>query len=227
MDKIRVVIVDDMPDLVDYFKSVLNNEPDIEVVGTAHSGREGVEVTLSVKPDIVLMDLQMEYECAGIDAIAEIKSREPDIKVIVLSVNEDNEMLFKAFAAGGNEYILKTDSIVKLIESIHLVYHNQLSLSPQVSQKILGEFSRLRTAQDSLLYTMNVISKLTMSEFEVLKALSTGKSYKQVAEERCVETSTIRSQVNRILKKFDEKSIKSIVKKLEPFNILNVDITKR
>ncbi len=227
MDKIRVVIVDDMPDLVDYFKSVLNNEPDIEVIGTAHSGREGVEVTLSVKPDIVLMDLQMEYECAGIDAIAEIKSREPDIKVIVLSVNEDNEMLFQAFAAGGNEYILKTDSIVKLIESIHLVYHNQLSLSPQVSQKILGEFSRLRTAQDSLLYTMNVISKLTMSEFEVLKALSTGKSYKQVAEERCVETSTIRSQVNRILKKFDEKSIKSIVKKLEPFNILNVDITKR
>lgn len=227
MDKIRVVIVDDMIDLVEYFKSILNNEPDIEVVGTALSGKEGVDITLCVKPDIVLMDLQMEYECAGIEAIEKIKRQEPDIKIIVLTVNEDNEMLFKAFAAGGNEYILKTDSIVKLIESIHLVYHNQLSLSPQISQKILHEFSRLRTAQDSLLYTMNVISKLTMSELEVLRALSTGKSYKQVAEERCVETSTIRSQVNRILKKFDEKNIKSIVRKLEPFNLLDLDITKR
>ena len=227
MDKIKVVIVDDMLDLVEYFKSILNNEPDIEVVGTAMSGKEGVEVTLSVNPDIVLMDLQMEHECAGIEAIEKIKRQKPEIKIIVLTVNEDNEMLFKAFAAGGNEYILKTDSIVKLIESIHLVYHNQLSLSPQISQKLLSEFSRLRTAQDSLLYTMNVISKLTMSELEVLRELSVGKSYKQVAEERCVEMSTIRSQVNRILKKFDEKNIKSIVKKLGPFNLRDIDISKR
>jgi len=222
MEKIRIAIVEDMIDIAEYFAMVLAKEPDFEIVGIAHSGTKGVELVQNTVPDIVLMDIQMEHQFAGIEAIEKIKAKFPAIKVIVLTVNEEDEMIYRAFAAGASEYIIKSASVADIINSIHLVHENQLSLRPEIASKILDEFSRIKTYQDTLIYTLNIIAKLTTAEFEVLVALRQGKTYHQVATERYVEDVTIRTQVNKILKKFGEHNIKTVIKRLETLKIFDI-----
>lgn len=219
---IKIAIVEDMIDIAEYFQMVLEREADFEVVGVAHSGVEGVELVKRTLPDIVLMDIQMEHQYAGIDATKKIKELFPDIKVIMLTVNENDEMIYRAFAVGASEYIIKSASVAGIINSIHLVQKNQLPLRPEIATKILDEFSRIKTYQDSLIYTLNIISKLTTAEFDVLYALKQGKSYRQIAAERFVEEVTIRTQVNKILKKFGEHDIKTVIKSLNNLKIFDV-----
>ena len=222
MEKIKIVIVEDMIDIAEYFAMVLGKESDFDVVGVAHTGLDGVELVFKTIPDIVLMDIQMEHQLSGIEATEKIKEKFPEIKVIMLTVNEEDEMIYRAFAAGASEYIVKSASVADIINSIHLVHKNQLPLRPEIASKILDEFSRIKTYQDSLIYTLNIISKLTTAEFEVLYALRHGKSYRQVAEERFVEDVTIRTQVNKILKKFGEHNIKTVIKSLENLKIFDI-----
>jgi DNA-binding NarL/FixJ family response regulator len=219
---IKIAIVEDMIDIAEYFQMVLSKESDFEVVGVAHSGTEGVELVKRTVPDIVLMDIQMEHQYAGIDATEKIKGLFPEIKVIMLTVNEDDDMIYRAFAVGASEYIIKSASVADIINSIHLVQKNQLPLRPEIASKILDEFSRIKTYQDSLIYTLNIISKLTTAEFDVLYALNQGKSYRQIAEERFVEEVTIRTQVNKILKKFGEHNIKTVIKSLNNLKIFDI-----
>jgi len=222
MNKIRIVIVDDIADIRNYFKLIFQREPDIEVVGEAASGEEAYEVVAKTKPDIVLMDVQMETEFAGIEAIQKIKNEFENIKIIVLTIHEEDEVLFKAYGAGAVDFITKTSSIVDIINSIKNVAQNSLTLRPEVAEKILKEFSRMQTEQSSMIHTLNIISKLTSTEFEVIKSAYKGKTYKQIAQERCVEEVTIRTQVNRILKKFDKKSMKEIIKLLKHLRIFDI-----
>ncbi|GAA0179552.1 response regulator transcription factor [Clostridium sediminicola] len=222
MSKIKIVIVDDMKNIVDYFKMILNNEPDMEVIGTANSGIEGVKVVKEQKPDVVLMDIQMESRMAGIEAIKLIKEELANVKIIVLTIHQEDELLFAAYSSGAMDYIVKTSSVVKILQSIRNVYNNQLSLRPDIAEKILGEFTRLRNAQSSLIETLNIVSKLTNSEFEILKAVYNGCKYKQIAKQRYVEEITIRGQVNKILKKFQEKKMKDVVKKLKQLNFFDI-----
>lgn len=219
---IRIAIVEDMIDIAEYFQMVLGKESDLEVVGVAHTAIEGIELVKRTLPDIVLMDIQLEHQYAGIDATKTIKELFPEIKVIMLTVNENDEMIYRAFAVGASEYIIKSASVAGIINSIHLVQENQLPLRPEIATKILNEFSRIKTYQDSLIYTLHIISKLTTAEFEVLYALQQGKTYRQIAEERFVEEVTIRTQVNKILKKFGEHNIKTVINSLNNLRIFDV-----
>lgn len=215
MNKIKLLIVDDMTDIREYFNMILSKEPDITVVGLASSGIEAVQKARELKPDVILMDIQMETRTAGIDATNAIRVINPDIKVIILTIHEEDEYLFQAYCAGVMDYIVKTDSISQIINSIRTVYSNQLMLRPGIADKIIEEFSRLKSQQQSMLYILNIISKLTNSEFEILKCFYEGNTYKTISETRFVSPATVKSQVNSILKKFEMKSMKEVVKLLQ------------
>lgn len=218
MDKIKVLIVDDMPDIREYFQLILSKEPDIEVVGLASSGIEALQKTREAKPDVILMDIQMETRTAGIDATNAIKSFFPDVKIIILTIHEEDEYLFQAYCAGVMDYIVKTDSISQILNSIRTVHSNKLMLRPGVADKIIDEFTRLKTQQNSMIYILNIISKLTNSEFEILKCFYEGSTYKEISETRFVSPATVKSQVNSILKKFEMKTMKEVVKLLKQIN---------
>ena len=215
MDKIRLMIVDDMTDIREYFNMILSKEPDITLIGQASSGIEAVQKARELKPDVILMDIQMETRTAGIDATIAIRASNPDIKIIILTIHEEDEYLFQAYCAGVMDYIVKTDSISQIINSIRTVYSNQLMLRPGIADKIIYEFSRLKSQQRSMLYILNIISKLTNSEFEILKCFYEGNTYKTISETRFVSPATVKSQVNSILKKFEMKSMKEVVRLLE------------
>lgn len=222
MNKIRVVIADDFSDILNYFKMILSREADMEVVGTAGSGEEAIQVSLSCKPDIVLMDVQMETELAGIEAVKRIKESLPKTKIIMLTIHEEDDILFKAYGVGAMDYIIKTSSIVEIITSVRNVFQNTLSLRPEIAGKILEEFSRMQNEQTSLIYTLNIVSKLTNSEFEVLRAINNGATYRQIAEDRVVEEVTIRTQAANVMKKFGKNNMKEIVRQLEQLKIFDI-----
>ncbi|MDF2908553.1 MAG: two component transcriptional regulator, LuxR family [Herbinix sp.] len=218
MGKIKILIVDDMTDIREYFNMILSREPDIVVAGLASSGVEAVQKARELKPDVILMDIQMETRTAGIDATHSIRAIDPNIKVIILTIHQEDEYLFQAYCAGVMDYIVKTDSISQIMNSIRTVYSNQLMLRPGIADKIIDEFSRLKTQQISLIYTLGIVSKLTNSEFEILKCFYEGSTSKIISETRYVSPATVKSQVNSILKKFEMKSMKEVVKLLKQLN---------
>ena len=146
----------------------------------------------------------------------------PDVKMIVLTVHEEDEILFRAYAAGAIDFITKNSSLANILNSIRSVYSNNLSLRPDVAEKLLNEFSRLRNEQGSMIYTLNTISKLTASEFDIIKAIYHGSTYREIATQRFVETVTVRTQVNKILKKFNMGSMKEIIDTLKKLKIFDI-----
>lgn len=218
MNKIKVIVVDDMLDIREYFSMILSKEPDMDIVGLASSGIEAIQKARETKPDVILMDIQMETRTAGIDAVKVIKSNDPDIKIIILTIHEEDEYLFQAYCAGVMDYIVKTNSITQILNSIRTVHTNELRLRPGVADKIIEEFTRLKENEGTMIYTLNIISKLTNSEYEILKCFYEGQSYKAISDTRFVSQSTVKSQVNSILKKFELKSMKEVVKLLKHLN---------
>ena len=214
MEKIRILIADDNKEIRDYFANILSREPDMEVVGCVSSGLDAINFTENAEPDIILMDIQMETRTAGIDATTQILRKHDKTKIIILTILEDDDLLFAAYCAGVMDYIIKTDSISQVLNSIRNVYKNQLILRPQYAEKIIEELSHVKEQKQSLIYFMNILTKLSNSEFEVLKSLYMGMTYKQISEIRYVSTVTIKSQIHSILKKFNMRSIKEVIKEL-------------
>ncbi|NLN66362.1 MAG: response regulator transcription factor [Clostridiaceae bacterium] len=222
MPIIKVFIADDAPEIRSYFQMIMKNEPDMEVVGTASSGKEAVEKVMKLCPDIVLMDIQMENRMAGIEAIEQIREINPNIKSIVLTIHEKDDFLFKAYAAGAADYIIKTRSVVDIINSIRNVMANRLMLRPEVANKLMGEYRRIKEEQGKMKGTLKVMTKLTNTEFEILKLVFNGYSYKTIAQQRFVEETTIRSQVYWILKKFGMQKMKDVIHLLIELNIFDI-----
>lgn len=215
MDKIKIAIADDNDEIRDYFGSIISHEQDMEVVGKVSSGKEIIQFVEDNKVDIILMDIQMETRTAGISASLQILKKHNDIKIIILTILEDDDLLFQAYCAGVMDYIIKTDSISQVLTSIRNVHKNQLVLRPQYAEKIIDELNHVKEQQKSMLLFMNVLSKLSNSEFEILKSLYQGMSYKQISEQRYVSVVTVKSQVHSILKKFGLRTIKDVIKELQ------------
>ncbi|MBN1777826.1 MAG: response regulator transcription factor [Clostridiales bacterium] len=147
MQTIRILIVDDNPEIRDYFISILAHEADMDVIGCASSGLEAVQKALEMKPDIVLMDIQMETRTAGITASDRILKSVPGVKIIILTILEDDNLLFQAYCAGVIDYIVKTDSISQILTSIRNANNNQLVLRPKYAEKLIEELSRVKEEQ--------------------------------------------------------------------------------
>ncbi|MCU6710232.1 response regulator transcription factor [Paenibacillus sp. J5C_2022] len=225
MDSIRIVVADDIEDIRNYFRMILDRETDIEVIAMAGSGEEAVEVVREGSPDVVLMDIEMETPLAGIDAIGRIKAEWPEVKIIVLTIHEEDDVLFQAYGAGAVDYIVKTSSIADILNSIRSAHRDRLYMRPEIAEKILGEFSKLQNEKNSLIYTLNIMSRLTDSEFAILTSVYEGATYKEIAKSRYVEEVTIRTQVNKILKKFKMRSMKEVMGSLHELKVF--DIYKR
>ena len=220
--KIKVMVVDDMPEIVSYFKDNLNREPDLNVVGTANSGMEAISEAEACRPDVILIDIQMETNNSGIIAAEKIHKLLPAAKIIIVTIHEDDELLFYAYSVGVMDYIIKTDSIERVLSSVRSVYSNDLLLRPEIANKIREEFNSLRMQNQSLLFALHLLSELTNSEFDVLKAVYEGYSYKQIAQMRYVSQATIKSQINSILKKFSKKRMNDVIIMLHQVSFDNI-----
>lgn len=216
---IKIVIADDMPDIREYLCDILQAQPDIKVVGMAGSGAEAVKLARELMPDIVLMDIQMEDKFSGIRAIEQIHGAYPQIKCLVHTIHENDEYLFKSYLAGASDYIVKSMPPEKILRSVNDVMNNELLLRPEDARKIISEYQRTSQAQNQIRETLRIMMLISPTEYEVLRLIYQGYNYRMIARMRSVEETTIRSQVNHILRKFKKRRMKEVIELLKDLQI--------
>jgi two-component system, NarL family, response regulator LiaR len=192
---LKVIICDDQTIVREGLAMLLKLEPDIQVVGIAEDGSEAVKITEKEKPDIVLMDLKMPF-MNGVEATQKIRSKYPDVKVLVLTTYDDDEWVFDAIKAGASGYLLKDTPRDDLIKAIRGTVIGKTYVDPVIAGKVLGQVSGHQTLQATL-----VTSKLTEREIDVLKLIAKGLSNTDISKRLFLSEGTIRNHVSSILSK--------------------------
>lgn len=218
-NRISVVIAEDMEPIRKRYVKMLSESEDIEVIADVSSGAEAILKVHERKPDIVLMDIEMESKDAGLRAAKELLQEYKDLKIIILTVYEEDEMIYTAFQFGVRDYILKNSRPAEVMESIRNVYNGNAPLRPELASKILGEFKRVRSYESSFLYAVNIVSSLTGTELEILNLLLQHKTRREICKIRVVEMSTVKTQIRNILQKFDRKSIDEVAALIDSMNL--------
>lgn len=191
---IRVLMVDDHNIVREGVELLLGEIEDIELVGQARSGAQGIALAKELQPDVVLMDLVMP-EMDGVEATRRITAEHPSIRVLVLTSFITADKVFPAIKAGASGYLLKDTSSAELIEAIRQVHRGEPFLHPDIARMILDEIGG-PSEKDKV-----TPEPLTARELEVLALVAQGKSNKEIAEELSISPETARTHVNRILSK--------------------------
>jgi len=170
----------------------LSSQPDIEVMGEADNGKKAVELALSLRPDIILMDLVMP-EMDGIEATKKIINEWPEAKIIIVTSFLDDEKVYPALEAGATSYMLKTSKANEIANAIRATYHGQSVLEPEVTSKMM---TRMRQKQTRLPH-----EELTNREMEILLLIAQGKTNQEIADELFIALKTVKVHVSNILSK--------------------------
>jgi DNA-binding NarL/FixJ family response regulator len=221
---IRLLIVDDHQLMRDGLVRLLSLEPDIELVGTACDGAEAVRKVTELAPNLVLMDIRMP-EMSGIAATREIKAAHPEVKVVLLTMHDEDDYVFEGIGAGASGYLLKDSSRDELISSIHRVHAGQVEMTPSVTRKIVQEFATLHQgrgvapANGALPPGARPAAgaarpgargerpsavgpeDLSRREMDVLTLVVRGCSNRQIAQELYIDETTVKTHLHRIFEK--------------------------
>jgi two-component system response regulator NreC len=195
---LRVLIAEDHTILREGLRALLCSDPDIEVAGEVENGRDAIRLAGTLLPDLVLMDLSMPG-INGIEAIAEIKKRLTDTKVIALTVHDTDEYIREALQAGADGYVLKDATAGELIMAIKSVVNGKTYLSPSISERIVSGYldgskgAGISTAWDTL----------THREREILKLIAEGHTNKRIANYLCVSVKTVEKHRSNLMKKLN------------------------
>jgi DNA-binding NarL/FixJ family response regulator len=194
---LRVLIVDDHALFRRGLQMVLTGEPDIEVVGEAGDGTEAVERARALQPDVVLMDVRMPRR-SGIEATEQIREELPDVKILMLTMSDEEADLYEAIKAGASGYLLKEISIEEVPDAIRSVWAGQSRISPSMASKLLSEFAALsQRGGDS----KGVAAKLTDRELQVLRLVAQGLNNKDIADKLFISENTVKNHIRNILDK--------------------------
>ncbi|NUV71205.1 response regulator transcription factor [Streptomyces sp. CAI-121] len=196
---IRAVIADDQMMVRQGFTVLLNAEPDIEVVGQAVNGLDAIDKVAELAPDVVLMDIRMP-ELGGIEATRRITSPEGStVKVLVLTTFDLDEYVYEALRAGASGFLLKDASADELAHAVRVVVSGDALLSPNITKRLIVEFSRTAGAPRAPLKER--VGDLTERETEVLTLIAGGLSNAEIARQLIVAEQTVKTHVGRILVK--------------------------
>ncbi|MFF4318292.1 response regulator [Streptomyces sp. NPDC001568] len=195
---IRVMIADDQMMVRQGFTVLLNTQPDIEVVGQAVDGADAVAKVAELVPDVVLMDIRMPG-MGGIEATS-IITRTPGsaVRVLVLTTFDLDEYVYEALRAGASGFLLKDASAEQLAEAVRVVAGGEALLSPNITKRLITEFSRLGAPRAP---SKARIEALTERETEVLSLIAQGLSNAEIAEHLVVAEQTVKTHVSRVLVK--------------------------
>ena len=197
-DAIRVLIVDDHALFRRGLQMVLEQESDIIVVGEGGDGAEAVTKTQELMPDVVLMDVRMPKR-GGIDATKQIKEIAPHVKILMLTISDEEADLYDAIKAGATGYLLKEVSIEEVGAAIRSVQTGQSLISPSMASKLLSEFATMVKRADEKQAAPQ--PRLTDREMEVLKLVAKGRNNRDIAKELFISENTVKNHIRNILEK--------------------------
>jgi len=190
---IRILVADDHAIVRKGVKALLEEEDGIEVIGEASNGKEAVDQTLALIPDVILMDLEMPV-MDGVEAISWITAQQEQARIIALTSFATDDKVFPAIKSGALGYVLKDSEPEKLIEAIYRVYRGEPSLDPSIARKVLNELNRPIKQPVSP-------DPLTEREIEVLRLVAKGLGNQEIADRLSIAEVTARTHVSHILSK--------------------------
>lgn len=193
MERVSVLLVDDHRVVRQGLRDFLESQDDIDIVGEAASGEEGVRLAQELLPDVVLMDMVLPG-IDGVEATRRVKTVCPSARIIVLTSFADNDKIFPAIKAGAISYLLKDVQPEELARAIRAAQRNEAVLHPEVAAKLMQEFSTPRAADDAA-------EQLTERELDVLRQIARGKSNKEIADALIISEKTVKTHVSNILSK--------------------------
>lgn len=196
---ITVLIADDHPLIREGITQVLQLEcSDIKVVAQASNGAEAIRLANEIKPDVILMDINMP-DTNGIQAISKIKQMNLPSKIIVLTIHDDREYLVKTIQLGADGYILKDTDVKVLVEAIRSVCEGQSFIQPSMTKQLVNEFNKVTLKKHQ--HIEKDENKLTDREIEVLQLLAEGMLNKEIAKELFISEKTVKNHVSSIFGK--------------------------
>lgn len=193
----RLLLVDDHVLFREGLVSMFSNQPDLVIVGEAGSVEEAVSKALTLKPDLILMDVGLP-DGTGLDALDLILPKLPEVKIVMLTIYETDEMLFTAIRRGAKGFLLKNTPLSKLLASIRALERGEPAITRSMTGRIMEEFSRqgsLKNESDPRLAT------LTLREREVLELLGIGASNDEISKRLFISENTVKRHVHKILQK--------------------------
>jgi two-component system response regulator NreC len=196
VSKIRILICDDHTLFVEGIKAMLRTEPLLEVVGTARDGRQAVELARELKPDLLLMDVSMP-DMNGFDATRRVRALDPSLKILILSMHDDEDLVARCLEAGAAGYLMKDAPVSQLLYAIETVQKGERYLSPGVLKKVLDGYVR-NTKRPKTSY-----DRLSPREREILKLLAEGLSVKEIAARLNLSVKTVDAHKTNLMKKID------------------------
>ena len=198
MKQISVCIVDDNRELRNALEEILSMSEEYHCVGTLGTAEDAVSQIPILKPDVVLMDINLGSEESGIDCVRVLKPRLPDTNFMMCTVYEENEKIFEALSAGASGYILKKTEPARMLEAIRELYEGGAPMSSQIARKVVAAFQSQQTRSVN---GTEEIDMLSNREKEILEFLSKGLMYKEIAAELFLSPETVRKHVYHIYEK--------------------------
>lgn len=198
MKTISVIVADDHSMVRHGIKQILELESDIVVSAQATNGQEAVELSNTYKPDVVLMDINMPV-LNGLQAVKEIRKLGVDTKVIMLTIHEDREYLFKSLQSGAQGYVLKDAEPSVLIDAVRNVASGETYIQSNMTTELVKEFNRVTQKEKEREFETN----LTAREVEVLNLIADGLLNKEIAKKLYISEKTVKNHVSSIFKKLN------------------------
>ncbi|MGN7381492.1 response regulator [Paenibacillus sp. SAFN-117] len=212
---VKLLLADDHQLFREGVKRIINMESDLEVIGECGDGIQVIELCNSLNPDIVLMDINMPVE-NGVTATQRLKEIFPSIKVIILSIHDDESYVFETLRKGASGYLLKDMEAESLINAIRSVVSGHAYIHPKVTGKLINQLRRMTYLEDGggssdgsvvneagVKYIHSPNSPLTRREAEVLRLMAEGKSNKAIGEFLFISEKTVKNHVSSILQKLE------------------------
>jgi DNA-binding NarL/FixJ family response regulator len=206
MGKIRILIADDHGIVRAGIRSLLENQPDMEVVGEAADGWEAVTLATRLRPDVVLMDIAMPG-LRGMEATQEIHQGVPEVRVLALTMHDREEYFFAMLEAGASGYVLKEGAPEELLTAIRAVHRGEAFLSPAVTRLVLEDCLANRNAG-----VASRFDRLTLREKEVLQLAAEGKTNREIAGILSISIKTVEKHRSSMMRKLGLRSLSDLIR---------------
>ena len=217
---IRVMICDDIKEIRSHYKDIINNQQDMRVVCEASTTAEAIQKALEYKPDIVLMDIQMDELNSGIIATQEIVNAIQKSKIIVVTIHANDDIIMDAYLAGAIDYMLKGVDESEICDKIRSVFSSQEFLGRRIADVLRENIKASKREKGSLFFVINNMMNLTSTERVILKELCQKKKRQEIAKDNYMSEETVKLHIRHILRKLNFSSTYEMTSELNKMGIV-------
>jgi len=222
MNPIRVLLVDDHTLFREGIRRLVNEQPDMEIIGEAANGRQAIDRAVELQPDVILMDIAMP-DMTGLDAAEIIKKQRPQARVLLLTVHDDREYLFRALEVGASGYVLKEAEAQALVMAIQAVHRGEIYLYPSVTRWLVQDY--LQRGRSGHPEEQQRLDELTERQQTVLQLLAEGHTNQEIANKLVLSPYTIQTHIQNIMQKLNLHSRADLIKYAIRHGLTDLDLS--